>query len=37
MTVRQNATPEQKANTNYIAEFQKPDAADRFTAAKVSP
>ena len=32
MTVRQNATPEQKANTQYIAEFQKPDAADRFTA-----
>ena len=32
MRVRQNATPEQKANTNYIAEFQKPDAADRFTA-----
>ncbi len=30
MTVRQNATPEQKAATNYIAEFQKPDAASRF-------
>ena len=32
MTVRENATPEQKANTNYIAEFQKPDAADGFSA-----
>ena len=30
MTVRRNATPEQKAATNYIAEFQKPDAASRF-------
>jgi pimeloyl-ACP methyl ester carboxylesterase len=31
MTVRRNATPEQQANTQYIAEFQKPDAASRFT------
>lgn len=31
MTVRRNATPAQKAATNYIAEFQKPDAASRFS------
>ena len=30
MTVRQNATPEQKANTAYIEAFQAPDAAERF-------
>ncbi|MDK1021389.1 MAG: alpha/beta hydrolase [Candidatus Hydrogenedentes bacterium] len=32
MTVRQNATPEQKANTAYIEAFQAPDAADRFNS-----
>jgi pimeloyl-ACP methyl ester carboxylesterase len=31
MTVRQNATPEQAAATNYITEFQSPDAASRFS------
>ena len=30
MTVRQNATAEQKANTAYIEAFQAPDAAERF-------
>ncbi len=31
MTVRQNATEEQKANTEYIKRFQAPDAAKNFT------
>lgn len=31
LTVRENATPAQKAATQYIAEFQKPDAASRFS------
>jgi len=30
MTVRQNATPEQKAATNYITEFQDPEYGKRF-------
>lgn len=30
--VRANATEEQKANTNYIEQFQKPDAHKRFNA-----
>jgi len=35
-TVRANATPEQKANTKYIEDFQAPDAHERFTAKGVS-
>jgi pimeloyl-ACP methyl ester carboxylesterase len=31
MTVRRNATPEQKANTNYITQFQTAGFEDRFT------
>lgn len=31
MTVRMNATDEQKANTKYIEDFQAPDAADNLT------
>jgi pimeloyl-ACP methyl ester carboxylesterase len=31
-TVRANATPQQKANTKYIENFQKPDAHKAFTA-----
>lgn len=32
LTVKANATPAQKAATNYIKEFQKPDAAKLFSA-----
>ena len=35
-TVRANATPEQKANTQYIENFQKPDAHKMFTAKAVA-
>jgi pimeloyl-ACP methyl ester carboxylesterase len=35
-TVRANATPEQKANTNYITVFQDPKAHERFTAKGVT-
>lgn len=35
-TVRANSTPEQKANTKYIENFQKPDAHKMFTAEGVT-
>lgn len=36
MNVRNNATPEQKANTEYIKRFQAPDAHKMFTAKGVA-
>lgn len=36
LTVRKNATEEQKKNTQYIEDFQKPDAAKRFNPAMLA-